>query len=141
MLRTHRAGKALGVAGVWLKFKEQKGPRCAPHPWSQRVGDITWEPSRLPLGEGALDGREPAWELSRIPRLEWVGQSPSAPLPLFPEGPSHLPRLISPASGARILSGFHFSSPLSPPTSYRFTWGFLPSPWMSGSPTSSWQVP
>ena len=66
-----------------LRLKEQKGPRCAPHPWSQRAGDLTWEPSRLP-------------------GLEWVGQTPSSPLLLLQsavwEGPSHLPLLFSPAS-------------------------------------------
>ena len=61
--------------------------------------------------------------------------------PLLPEGPSHLHLLISPSSGASILSGLHFSSPLSPPRSYRFTWGFLPSSWASGSPTSGRQAP
>ena len=66
-----------GCRGVELGLKEQKGPRRAPHPWSQRAGDLTWEPSRLP-------------------GLEWVGQSPSAPLPLLPEGPSHVPLLFSP---------------------------------------------
>ena len=114
--------KALGVWGVGLRLQEQKGPRRAPHPWSQRAGDLTWEPSRLP-------------------GLEWAGRSPSVPLPFLPEGPSHLPLLISPASGVPILSGLHFSSPLGPPTSYRFTLGFLPSPWGSESPSSSWQVP
>ena len=50
-----------------------------PPPWSQRAGDLTWEPSRLP-------------------GLEWVGQMPSAPLLLLLQGPSRLPLLISPAS-------------------------------------------
>ena len=90
-------------------------------------------------GGGALEGRGPAWEPSRLPRPEWLGQSP--PLLLLLEGLSHLPLLISPASGSLILSGLHFSSPLSTPTSYQFTWGFLLSPWASGSPTSSQQVP
>ena len=171
-----------GLWGVGLRLKEQKGPRRAPHPWSQREGDLTWEPSRLPglewagqtpsspllllwsrrappaclswspwppsyapkdpCGlEGALEGRGSAWELSRLPGPEWVGQSPSAPLLLFPESPSHLPLLISPASGVPILSGLHFSSPLSPPASCWFTMGFLPSPWVSESPTSGPQAP
>ena len=90
---------------------------------------------------GTLEGRGPAWEFSRLPRPEWVEQSSSAPLLLLPEGPSHLPLLISQASGVLILSGLHFSSPLSPPTSYPFTWWFLPSPWASGSPTSGRQAP
>ena len=47
---------------------------------------------------GALEGRGPAWELSRLPVPEWMGQSPSAPLLLLLQGPSHLPLLISPAS-------------------------------------------
>ena len=69
--------------GVGLRLKEEKGPRRAPHPWSQRAGDITWDPSRLP-------------------GLEWAGQMPSSPLLLLPsgvwEGPSCLPHLISLAS-------------------------------------------
>ena len=71
--------------------------------------------------EGTLEGRVLAWELSRLPMPEWVGQLPSTPLPLLPECPSRLPLLISLASGVPILSGLHFSSSLSPPTSYRFT--------------------
>ena len=123
MLRTHRAGKGPGgCGGVGLRFKEQKGPRRSPHPWSQKPGDLMRE-------------------LSSLTGPEWVGQTPSAPLPLVPEGPSCLPLLISLASGAPILSGLHFSSPLSPPTSYQFTWGSLPSPCASASPTSSQQVP
>ena len=38
--------KALWKLG--LRLKEQKGPRCAPYPWSQRAGDLIMEPSRLP---------------------------------------------------------------------------------------------
>ena len=64
--------------------------------------------------EGALEGRGSAWELSRLPWPQWAGQLPSAALPLLLDGPSHLPLLISPASGALILSGLHFSSTLSP---------------------------
>ena len=68
-----------GLWGVGLRLKEQKGPRHAPHPWSQRAGDLTWE-------------------LSRLPGPEWAGQMPSAPLALLLQGPSRLPLLISPAS-------------------------------------------
>ena len=68
-----------GLWGMGLRLKEQKGPRRAPHPWSQRAGDLTWEPSRLP-------------------GLEWEGLTPSSPLLLFPDGSSHLSFLISPAS-------------------------------------------
>ena len=49
------------------------------------------------------------------PGPKWAGQTTSAPLPLFPESPSHLPLLISPASGVLILSGLHFSSPSRSP--------------------------
>ena len=64
-----------------LRFKEQKGPTRVPHPWSQRSGDLTWGPIRLP-------------------GLEWVRQMPSARLsssglggPLPPTSPdlSRLP--------------------------------------------------
>ena len=37
-----------GLWGVGLRLKKQKGPRHAPHPLSQRAGDLTWELSRLP---------------------------------------------------------------------------------------------
>ena len=65
MLRTHRAGKGCGRMG--LRLKEEKGPRRGPHPWFQRTGDLTWEPSRLP-------------------GLEWVGEMPSSPLLLLRSG-------------------------------------------------------
>ena len=104
-----------------------------------------WPPSCAPKDpcalKGALEGRELAWELSRLPRPEWVGQSPSTPLPLFPESISCLPLLICLASGVPILCCLHFSFFLSPSTSYQFTLGFLPAPWASESPTSGRQVP
>ena len=68
MLRTHRAGKGPGdCGGVGIRLKGHKGPRQAPHPWSQRAGDLTWE-------------------ISRLPGLEWVGQMPSSPLLLLRSG-------------------------------------------------------
>ena len=50
-----------------------------------------------------------------------------------------LPPLSHP-SGVLLLSSLHFSSPLSPATSYQFPWGFLLSPWASRSLTSIWQA-
>ena len=136
MLRTHRAGKGPGGCGGWgLGSRNRRGPGMPPHPWSQRAGDLLWEPSRLPglewagqmpsspllllqsgrapppclswsprppsYGpkdprglEGGLEGRGPAWELSRLLMPKWVGQLPSTPLPLLPEGPSHLPPVL-----------------------------------------------
>ena len=108
--------------GVGLRLKEQEGSRRAPHPWSQRTGDLTWEPSRLPgleyIGQtpsppllscsSSLGGPLPPaspdlpsllpmpprthtawrglWEQGDWPVPKWTGQSPSAPLLLFPEG-------------------------------------------------------
>ena len=71
---------------------------------------------------------------SEAPWPKWARRSSSTPLPLFPESPSLLPFLIYPASGVLILSGLHFSYPISPPTSYQFTLGFFPSSWASESP-------
>ena len=68
-----------GLFGVGLRLKTQKGHRHVPHPWSQRAGDLTWEPSRLP-------------------GLLWAGQLPSASLLLLLDGSSHLPLLMSSAS-------------------------------------------
>ena len=59
--------KALGLWGVGLRLRQQKEPRGSPYPWSQRAGDLTWEPSRLP-------------------GLEWVGKRPSSPLLLLQSG-------------------------------------------------------
>ena len=81
-----------------LMLKEQKEPRHVPHPCSQRVGKLTWEPSRLP-------------------GLEWVGQMPSSPLLLLqswrapparlswsPRPPSYSPRTNA-ATGWGELGG------------------------------------
>ena len=87
-----------------------------------------------------MDWRGLAWELSRLPMPKWAGQLTSAPLPLLPEGASHLPLLISLASGVLMLSGLHFSSPFGPRTSYLFTLGFLLSPWGSEPSTSGQQA-
>ena len=95
-------------------------PPMPPGPMLLRVGG-SWRAGDRP---GSSAGSQ----------AEWAGQSPSAPLLLLLEGPSRLPLLISLASVMPILSGLHFSSPLSTPTSYRFTWGFLLSSWVSGSP-------
>ena len=101
-------------------------PSCAPRTHAAQRG--LWR------GGTSLGAPQAPWP-------KWARRSPSVPLLLFLEGPSPLPLLISPASGVPILSGLLFSSPLSPPTSYRFTLGFLPSPWASESPTSGWQGP
>ena len=82
MLRTHRAGKGPGGCGGWgLGSTEQKGPRHTSRLWSQRVGDPTWELSRLPR-----------------PPVGGANALHSSPAPLIPESPFHLPLLISSAS-------------------------------------------
>ena len=43
----------------------------------------------------ALGGQGTSLGLSRLPMSEWAGQSPSDPLWLLPEGPSHQPLLFS----------------------------------------------
>ena len=68
----------------------------------------TWRGWGFGWGGSGLGAEQP-------PLPEQARQSPSAPLPLFPESPSHLPLLISLASGALILSGLHFSSPTQSP--------------------------
>ena len=76
MLKTHMAGKGPeGACGLGLRLHRTDGaPACL---CSQRVGDLAWEPNRLP-------------------GLEWAGQTSSAPLVL--EGPSCLPLPVLPAS-------------------------------------------
>ena len=130
-----------GLWGVGLRLKEQKGPRRAPHP-HLRAADLTWEPSRLPGLEWAvqtpsspllllLDGpsrlppgpTRPGWGFGwegsglgaqQAPLPEWARRSPSAPLRLFLESPSHLPLLISLGSGVLILSAPLLLPPWSP---------------------------
>ena len=69
MLRTPRAGKGPGGCGGWgLGSRNRRGPGMPPPaPPSQRAGDVTWDPSRLP-------------------GLQWVGQMPSSPLLLLRSG-------------------------------------------------------
>ena len=94
----------------------------------------TWPGWGFGWGRTGLGAHQP-------PQPQWARRSPSTPLLVFPESPSHLPLLISPASGAPTLSGLHFSSLLGPPASYQFTLGLLPSPWGLESPTSGRQAP
>ena len=70
--------EAWGLCREGLRLNEQKGPWHAPHHWSQRAGDLTWEPSSLPVPE-------------------WTVQSLSAPLPPLLEGP-YTPLSCSPLS-------------------------------------------
>ena len=55
---------------VGLRLNRTEGVQACPPPQSQRVGDLTWKPSRLP-------------------RPKWAGQTPSAPPlgPLLPASP------------------------------------------------------
>ena len=105
---------------------------------------ISWASLLCPKGPtrpgGGLRGQGTVLGAQQALQPEWARRSPSASLLLFPESPSRLPLLISPASGAPSLSGLHFS-PLSPPTSYLFTLEFLPSPWVSEFSTSGRQAP
>ena len=67
MLRTHRTGKGTGGGcGVGLRLNGAEGVQACL--WPQRAWDLAWEPSRLP-------------------RPEWVGKTPSGPLPLLPSCP------------------------------------------------------
>ena len=68
-------------------FSHSAPPACLS--WSPRSPSYSLkDPRGLERG---LEGRGSAWELSRLPGPQWAGQSPSAPLPLLPEGPSRLP--------------------------------------------------
>ena len=154
--RTHAAWRGLGGQGIYL------GAQQAPWAWVGRAIALCSSPTPprgplppaspglpglLPMPPGPMwpgwgfGGRGTGLGAQQAPRPEWARRLSSAPLPLFLESRSRLPLLISPASGAPILSGLHFSFPLSPPTSYRFTLGFFLSPWASESPTMGWQAP
>ena len=151
-MRPAGVGTLEGRELAW-EFSRLPGPEWAEQSPSTPPLLLPEDPSRLPLPDlppmpqgptrpgGGFGGQGTRLRAQQGPRPEWPGRSPSAPLPHLLEGPSCLPLLISLASGALILSGLHFSFPLCPPTSYRFTWGFLLSAWASGSPTSGWQAP
>ena len=68
-----------GLWGVGLRLKEQKGPRHAPHPLSQRAGGQAQQASR-----------------ARVGGANALLSSPAPPVPPVLEGPSHLPLLFSP---------------------------------------------
>ena len=82
----------------------------------------------------------PAWELSRLPSLSGPGDHP---LPLSRPSQRVPPTCLSwspwPWGADPVWPPFLL--PLSPPMPYRFTLGFLPSPWALESPTSGWQAP
>ena len=87
MLRTHRAGKGPGGCGGWgLGSTEQKGPRRAPHPWSQRAGHSPGSPAGF-LGSSG-------W--GKHPRLLSCSSSSGGPFPraspVLPWPPSYAPR-------------------------------------------------
>ena len=71
---------------------------------------------------------------------------------LGPSGWGSCPPLLSHSSWKALPAclfwspGLKGADPVWPPLlfpaqSHHFTWGFLPSPWASGFPTSGWQVP
>ena len=84
MFRTHRAGKGPGNCGGWgLGSRNRRGPGMPPTlPWSQRAGDLTWEPVRLP-------GLE-CWSSPLL--LLWSWMAPPTCLSWSPRPPSCAPR-------------------------------------------------
>ena len=126
MLRTHRDGKRPGGCWGWgLGSIEQKGSRHALHPWSQGLGDLTWEPSRFP-GPSGWGKRPPLLSCSsrRVPPL---------PLLFSPRSPSYAPRTNVPMGRGRLWRAGDWpgSSAVSPGLS---GWGNYPLPLSSSSP-------
>ena len=91
---------------------------------------LVWKgPSHLPLlitpasllcpldqcGGGRLRGQGTGLGAQQFPWPEWTRQLPSAPLLLFPESPSCLPLLISPASGHQSCLASTPPPPSDPP--------------------------
>ena len=79
--------------------------------------------------------------LSEFPGPEWAGEIRAALPPnlQYPEGPSRhgYPSLhAATPQRCRVHPASTSSPPSFPPMSYPVTWGFLPSPWVSRSPTS-----
>ena len=87
-------------------------------------------PQDQPSLEGTSGGVGPGPRAGQTSLADWAGETLGLlPTDLSPQGSLQvwepLPPLSHP-SGAPVLSGLHLSSPLSPVTSYRFTWGVLP---------------
>ena len=116
-------------------------PRWLLHPSSPDLPSLSPIPPRTHVAWMGLWRWGTGLGAQQAPLPAWARRLPSDPLSVFLESPSILPLLISLASVPLIVSDLHFSSHLSPPTSYLFTLGFLPSPWSSESPTSGRQVP
>ena len=81
MLRTHRAGKGPeGCGRLGLRLKEQKGPRCVPHPWSRGQGTSPGSPTGF-LGSSGQGNHSPLLSLSSwmVPPacLSWSPWPPS----------------------------------------------------------------
>ena len=110
-----------GLWGVGLRLKDQKGLRCALHPWSQRAGDLTWEPSRLPGLEGG--GKRPpllscSSSLSRpLPPAspDLFGPPAMPPKPMQARGrggPWSAGDQLGSSAGSKGLSGWGYHPPL-----------------------------
>ena len=102
-------------------------------------------PQDQPGPEGTSEGIGPSPRARHTPLADWGGEMlgtlpPDLYLLGYLQVWEPLPPFSHP-SGALVLSGLHFSSPFSTLTSYQFTWVFILSPWVSGSPTSILQVP
>ena len=101
-------------------------------------------PQDKPSPEGTSDGIGPSLRAGQTSLSDWAGETLGLiPPDLSPRGSLQVWEplsLLSHPSGVPVLSGVHFSSPLNPPTSYQFAWGFFPSPWALGFPTSVWQL-
>ena len=124
MLRPYRGGKGPEGCGRW-----SLGSRNRRYPGVPRTPGLR--------GQGTSPG-SPVGSLARVGRANALHSSLGPP---FWKGPSCLPLLISPALGAQILSGLHFSSPPSVLLLSTGSLGFLPSSQALESPTSSQQVP
>ena len=152
MLRTHRAGKGPGGCGGWgLGSRNRRGPGVPPTPGLRGQGTspgssagptgiLLYAPRTHVAWRGRWrGGYQPggsADSLGPSGRGNHPCSSPALPRGSLPYASPDLPCLrgADPVWPPLLL-------PAQSPTSYRFTWGLLPSPWASGSPTSGQQAP
>ena len=153
--RTHVAWMGLWRGGTGL------GAQQAPRPeWARRLPSaplllLLDGPSRLPLLislASLLCPQDPRGLEGALVGDYQPGSSTGSPAPvggaIAVHSPPALPGESLPPASPDLpgLRGTNpvwppFLLPPSPPMSYQFTWGFLPSPWASGSHTSSRQAP
>ena len=144
-------GPGLGAQqAFWARLCRANSLRASPAPpgsWRAPLPCLSCSPSASLLcpqdqrgPEGTSEGIAPG-RARQASQADWASETLGALPPIWaPEGPFRRGNPSPLPATPQVLSGFYFSSPLSPPMSYLFACRFLLSPWVPWSPTSIWKV-